>query len=187
MGVLVDEPELSMMPGDEIHGFVLESIDVLDDYHGYGYFYRHRITGMEVYHVANKDPENFFGFIFKTPPVNDCGTPHIIEHCLLAGSKRYPVRDPFMSLLKGSANTFMNAMTYPDYTVYPAASPLLKDYKHLFAVYADAVFNPLLREETFWQEGIRITTDPEGNLKFDGVVYNEMLGELSLSRYAVFL
>ena len=179
MGVRVDEPELSMMPGDEIHGFVLESIDVLDDYHGYGYFYRHRITGMEVYHVANKDPENFFGFIFKTPPVNDCGTPHIIEHCLLAGSKRYPVRDPFMSLLKGSANTFMNAMTYPDYTVYPAASPLLKDYKHLFAVYADAVFNPLLREETFWQEGIRITTDPEGNLKFDGVVYNEMLGELS--------
>lgn len=167
------------MPGDEVHGFVLESIDVLDDYHGYGYFYRHRITGMEAYHVANKDPENFFAFIFKTPPVDDCGTPHIIEHCLLAGSKRYPVRDPFMSLLKGSVNTFMNAMTYPDHTVYPAASPLEKDFKNLFAVYADAVFNPLLREETFWQEGIRITSDGEGKLKFDGVVFNEMLGELS--------
>lgn len=134
---------------------------------------------MEVYHVANRDPENFFAFIFKTPPVDDCGTPHIIEHCLLAGSGRYPVRDPFMSLLKGSVNTFMNAMTYPDYTVYPAASPLQKDFKNLFAVYADAVFNPLLREETFWQEGIRISGDAEGKLKFDGVVFNEMLGELS--------
>lgn len=169
----------AFMPGDEIHGFILESIDVLDDYNGYGYFFRHRMSGMEVYHVANDDSENFFGFIFKTPPVNDCGTPHIIEHCLLAGSKRYPVRDPFMSLLKGSANTFMNAMTYPDYTVYPAASPLEKDFNHLFAVYADAVFNPLLREETFWQEGVRITADEEGSLRFDGVVFNEMLGELS--------
>lgn len=173
------EQRRNLMPGDELHGFILESIDVLEDYHGYGYFFRHRISGMEVYHVANEDPENFFGFIFKTPPVNDCGTPHIIEHCILAGSERYPVRDPFMSLLKGSANTFMNAMTYPDYTVYPAASPLEKDFSHLFSVYADAVFSPLLREETFWQEGIRITADESGELKFDGVVFNEMLGELS--------
>lgn len=173
------EHRKELMPGDEVHGFVVESIDVLDDYHGYGYCFRHRMTGMEVYHVANDDSENFFGFIFKTPPVNDCGTPHIIEHCLLAGSGRYPVRDPFMSLLKGSANTFMNAMTYPDYTVYPAASPLAKDFSHLFSVYADAVFNPLLREETFWQEGVRITADDTGNLRFDGVVFNEMLGELS--------
>ncbi|WP_422481022.1 insulinase family protein [Pleomorphochaeta sp. DL1XJH-081] len=170
---------VALMPGDEIHGFVLESIDVLDDYHGYGYFFRHRMSGMEVYHVANDDTENLFAFIFKTPPVNDCGTPHIIEHCILAGSKRYPVRDPFMSLLKGSANTFMNAMTYPDYTVYPAASPLKKDFENLFSVYADAVFNPLLREETFWQEGIRIDATEDGSLNFGGVVFNEMLGELS--------
>lgn len=170
---------VALMPGDEIHGFVLESIDVLDEYHGYGYFFRHRMSGMEVYHLANDDIENFFGFIFKTPPVNDCGTPHIIEHCVLAGSKHFPVRDPFMSLLKGSANTFMNAMTYPDYTVYPAASPLKKDFENLFSVYADAVFNPLLREETFWQEGVRITAAEDGSLKFDGVVFNEMLGELS--------
>ena len=173
------EHRKELMPGDEINGFVVESIDVLDDYHGYGYFFRHRMTGMEVYHIANDDSENFFGFVFKTPPVNDCGTPHIIEHCLLAGSGRYPVRDPFMSLLKGSANTFMNAMTYPDYTVYPAASPLEKDFSHLFSVYADAVFNPLLREETFWQEGVRITADDAGDIRFDGVVFNEMLGELS--------
>ncbi|MGI6432651.1 MAG: insulinase family protein [Sphaerochaetaceae bacterium] len=165
--------------GDEVHGFLLESIDVLEDYHGYGYFYRHRLSGMEVYHVANDDRENFFAFMFKTPPDDDCGTPHIIEHSILAGSKRYPVRDPFMSLLKGSVNTFMNAMTYPDYTVYPAASVLPKDYKNLFAVYADAVFNPLLAEKTFWQEGIRTVAHEDGSLSFDGVVFNEMLGDLS--------
>ena len=108
---------MRMMPGDESHGFILQAVDVLDDYHGFGYLFRHRITGMEVYHVANDDSENFFGYLFKTPPLNDCGIPHIIEHSILAGSKRYPLRDPFMALLKGSANTFMNAMTYPDFTV----------------------------------------------------------------------
>lgn len=168
-----------LMIGDELHGFILQAVDVLDDYHGYGYLFHHRITGMEVYQVANDDAENTFGYLFKTPPLNDCGTPHIIEHSILAGSKRYPVRDPFMSLLKGSANTFMNAMTYPDLTVYPAASPLAKDFAHLFAVYTDAVFNPLLREETFWQEGIRLSADAEGRLQFDGVVFNEMKGEMS--------
>jgi len=167
------------MLGDEIHGFQLESIDVLEDYHGYGYLFRHRISKMEVYHVANDDSENFFAFIFKTPPVDDCGTPHIIEHSVLAGSKRYPIKDPFMSLLKGSVNTFMNAMTYPDYTIYLAASPLEADYQNLFQLYSDAVFNPLLREETFWQEGIRLVQHENGEYSFDGVVFNEMLGDLS--------
>ncbi|MDA3822831.1 MAG: insulinase family protein, partial [Bacteroidales bacterium] len=170
---------LLQTPGDESHGFVLESVDVLDDYHGYGYQYRHRITGMSVYHIANNDKENFFSFIFKTPPQDDCGTAHIIEHSVLAGSKRYSLKDPFMSLLKGSAQTFMNAMTYPDYTAYPAASPVKKDFQNLFKVYADAVFNPLLRENTFRQEGIRTVVNPDETLKFDGVVFNEMLGELS--------
>ncbi len=179
LGADANQAGMRMMPGDELHGFILQAVDVLDDYHGFGYLLRHRITGMEVYHVANEDSENFFGYLFKTPPLNDCGVPHIIEHCILAGSKRYPLRDPFMALLKGSANTFMNAMTYPDFTVYPAASPLAKDFSHLFAVYTDAVFNPLLREETFWQEGIRLTADKDGKLRFDGVVFNEMLGELS--------
>lgn len=179
MEKVVDPQNQQFMLGDEVNGFVLESIDYLEEYHGFGYHFRHRICKMEVYHVANNDPENFFAFVFKTPPVDDCGTAHIIEHAVLAGSKRYPIRDPFMSLLKGSVNTFMNAMTYPDYTVYPAASPLLKDYKNLFKVYADAVFNPLLKEEIFWQEGIRIVPNEAGELSFDGVVYNEMLGALS--------
>lgn len=174
-----DQKGLLQTPGDECYGFILESVDVLDDYHGYGYQYRHRITGMSVYHIANDDKENFFSFIFKTPPQDDCGTAHIIEHSVLAGSKRYPLKDPFMSLLKGSAQTFMNAMTYPDYTAYPAASPVEKDFQNLFKVYADAVFNPLLRENTFRQEGIRTVVNPDDTLKFDGVVFNEMLGELS--------
>lgn len=169
----------TIVPGDEIANFILESVDILDDYHGYGYLFRHRISGMQVYHIANDDKENFFSFIFKTPPHDDCGAPHIIEHSILAGSKNYPLKDPFMSLLKGSAQTFMNAMTYPDFTVYPAASAVQKDFRNLFSVYADAVFNPLLREQTFWQEGIRLEADGDGSLHFDGVVYNEMLGELS--------
>jgi Zn-dependent M16 (insulinase) family peptidase len=164
--------------GDELSGFVVESVNYIEEYQGYGYFMRHRITNMEVYHLNTTDIVNFFAFVFKTPPVDDCGNPHIIEHSVLAGSKRYPVRDPFMALLKGSVNTFMNALTYPDYTIYPAASPLKKDFNNLFKVYADAVFAPLLREETFWQEGIRISLEDD-QLGYDGVVFNEMLGELS--------
>ncbi len=176
---MADKQKSELAIGDEIHGFILESIDLLKEYQGYGYFFRHRITNMEVYHLANEDRENFFSFLFKTPPVDDRGTPHIIEHCVLAGSKRFPVKDPFMTLLKGSAQTFMNALTYPDFTAYPAASPLEKDFNNLFAVYADAVFNPLLREEVFWQEGIRIEVDEEGELNYKGVVFNEMLGAYS--------
>jgi Zn-dependent M16 (insulinase) family peptidase len=171
--------DVGFLPGDESHGFVVQAVDVLDDYHGMGRAFKHRATGMEVYHVANDDPECVFGFIFKTPPLNDSGAPHIIEHSILAGSKRYPVKDPFMALLKGSVNTFMNAMTYPDFTVYPAASVLPKDFMNLFAVYSDAVFNPLLRQETFWQEGIRLVVDADGVPHFDGVVFNEMKGEMS--------
>ncbi len=167
------------MPGAEVNGFILQSVDVLDDYHGYGYHYHHRITGMEVYHISNDDPENFFSFIFRTPVQDDCGTPHIIEHSVLAGSGKYPLKDPFMSLLKGSAQTFMNAMTYPDFTAYPAASIVKQDFMNLFTVYADAVFNPLLKKETFWQEGIRVTLDDEGVPRYEGVVFNEMLGEMS--------
>jgi len=164
--------------GDEVSGFQLVEISTLPEYKGVGYLFRHIETGMEVFQVVNEDSELFFSYVFKTLPGNDCGIAHILEHCVLAGSERYPVRDPFMTLLKGSTNTFMNAMTYPDKTLYPAASPLKKDFDNLFSVYTDAVFAPLLREETFWQEGVRLVTDGE-NLHFEGVVYNEMLGDSS--------
>ncbi|MFA5513353.1 MAG: insulinase family protein [Sphaerochaetaceae bacterium] len=176
---MVPEEIKELNVGDELFGFILKSIDVIEEYRAKGYLFVHRLTNMEVFHLKNDDKENFFSFVFKTPPVDECGTAHIIEHCILAGSRRYPIKDPFMELLKGSVNTFMNGMTYPDYTMYPAASPLEKDYYNLFKVYSDAVFDPLLRRETFWQEGIRLSADENRNLSFDGVVFNEMLGELS--------
>ncbi len=161
--------------GDEVSGFVLSEISPLEEYKATGYLFRHIATQMEVYQVVNNDKELFFSYVFRTLPNNDAGIAHILEHCCLAGSRKYPVRDPFMTLLKGSTNTFMNAMTYPDRTMYPAASPLQKDFDNLFSVYTDAVFAPLLREETFQQEGVRMVCEGE-TCHFEGVVYNEMLG-----------
>ncbi len=165
--------------GDDLHGFTLVSKKELPEQHGTGYLFRHDATGLELYKIANDDPENVFGFIFKTPPKNSSGTPHIIEHSVLAGSRRYPTKDPFLELMKGSANTFLNAMTYPDKTLYPAASPVKKDFYNLLSVYADAVFFPLLRKGTFKQEGIRVTQDQKGNFSYDGIVFNEMKGSYS--------
>ncbi len=164
---------------DGIHGFTLVSKKDLPEQNGTGSLFKHDATGFEIYKIANADPENVFGFVFKTPPKNSYGTPHIIEHSVLAGSRSYPTKDPFLELMKGSANTFLNAMTYPDKTIYPAASPLKKDFYNLFSVYADAVFFPLLRKETFKQEGIRVTLDPKGELSYDGIVFNEMKGAYS--------
>ena len=164
--------------GDEYSGFQLIQITPLSEYKGIGYLFRHIETNMEVFQLVNDDNERFFSYVFRTLPNNDCGIAHILEHCVLAGSKRYPVRDPFMTLLKGSTNTFMNAMTYPDKTLYPGASPLKQDFENLLHVYTDAVFAPLLREETFWQEGVRLVCDGD-SCHFEGVVYNEMLGDSS--------
>lgn len=165
--------------GDTLHGFTLVSSAELPEQHGVGLRFRHDATGLDLFHISNDDPENLFAIMMKTPPKNDAGTPHIIEHAVLAGSRRYPEKEPFLSLMKGSANTFLNAMTYPDKTVYPAASPVPKDYFNLFGVYADAVFFPLLRKETFKQEGIRITVDGKNKIGFDGIVFNEMKGAYS--------
>jgi Zn-dependent M16 (insulinase) family peptidase len=162
--------------GNVVSGFELVEISPLQDYKATGYLFRHIATGMEVYQVVNEDTELFFSYVFRTIPNNDCGIAHILEHSVLAGSKKYPVRDPFMTLLKGSTNTYMNAMTYPDKTLYPAASPLREDFENLFNVYSDAVFAPLLREETFQQEGVRLVCDEEA-CHFEGVVFNEMLGD----------
>lgn len=143
-----------------------------------GTLYEHE-CGMRVFHIEAEDEELFFSFAFPTPPASSDGVFHIIEHSALSGSKDYPVRDPFTSLSASSVASYMNAMTFPDMTLYLAASPLKKDFDNLFAVYADAVFAPLLRKETFMQEGIR--RSEEG---FDGVVFNEMRGD-SFSRESV--
>jgi len=165
--------------GDTLHGFILKSISDLKEYKGKGYMFGHEKTGLELFHLNNDDEDNLFSFVFKTPVSSDTGVAHILEHSVLSGSKNYPVKDPFMSLIKGSMNTFINAMTYPDKTVYPASSPVEKDYFNIMGVYADAVFFPLLKKEVFQQEGHRLEFDEDGNLRIVGVVYNEMKGAYS--------
>lgn len=148
----------------------IDSHEVVD-YHGVGTLYEHEKTGMQVFCIKNSDNELFAGYMFRTPSTSNCGVAHIIEHSVLSGSKKYPVKDPFMLLSTGSANTFMNAITYPGHTFYPFASVVKKDFDNIFNVYTDAVFDPLLRKQTFYQEGIRQTDG-----RFDGVVFNEMKG-----------
>ncbi len=157
-------------------GFRLLTEGDLPDYRGTARHLRHEATGCEVLHVACSDPECLFAFSFLTPPEDDSGASHILEHSVLSGSRRYPLREPFTMLMKGSVQTFLNAFTYPDRTVYPAASCNPRDFLNLLDVYGDAVFFPLLREETFRQEGWRLEGVREGNLRLSGVVYNEMKG-----------
>ncbi|MGP1601790.1 insulinase family protein [Treponema sp.] len=150
-----------------------------DDYKSTGLFYRHTKTGMEVFHLLNDDEENLFAFGFKTLNPTSDGAAHVLEHSVLCGSKRYPLKDPFMQLNSQSVKTFLNAMTFPDKTLYPAASMVKADYFNLMAVYGDAVFNPLLLKETFAQEAHRFEADETGRISIQGVVYNEMKGAYS--------
>lgn len=160
-------------------GFNLISEKEMPEYRARGIWITHNITGCEIFHLLNDDSENLFSFTFKTPPEDCTGAAHIVEHAVLSGSKKYPLKDPFLSLLKGSMNTFLNAMTYPDKTTYPASSTLEKDYFNLMSVYGDAVFFPLLKKEVFHQEGCRFEIGSRGELSVNGVVYNEMQGNYS--------
>ncbi len=144
------------------------------EYGGDACFYVHRETGMEVFHIRNKQSERCCNFMFSTPSEDSKGVAHILEHTVLCGSRRFPVKDPFSQVLLSSPNTFLNAITFSDKTMYPFASPLKKDFDILFDIYSDAVFDPLLRRESFLQEGIRAFDG-----KFDGVVFNEMCGARS--------
>ncbi|MEL3906343.1 MAG: insulinase family protein [Treponema sp.] len=159
-----------------IHGFHIISKTPLEEIQSTGIFARHAVTGLEVYHIYNDDKENLFSFAFMTPPENSRGTAHIIEHSVLCGSKNYPLKDPFLVLSKQSVKTFLNAMTFPDKTVYPASSIIESDYFNLMSVYGDAVFFPLLKRETFEQEGHRLEQSQDRTLHYSGVVLNEMRG-----------
>ena len=169
--------------GSVIEGFRVEKVSDLPDYRAKGIQLIHERTGFIVYYVDTDDNEKFFSYTAYTPPMNSKGIPHIIEHTVLSGSRKYPVKDPFMLLVRNSCNTFLNALTGVDRTYYPAASTVEKDFGNLFSVYTDAVFAPLLREETFMQEGIRISS--EGGLHFEGVVFSEMLGEMAEHEYVL--
>lgn len=147
-----------------------------------GYFLRHKKTGARVVLMENDDDNKVFCVGFRTPPEDDTGLPHILEHSVLCGSKNFPLKDPFVELIKGSLNTFLNAMTYPDKTVYPVASCNDKDFQNLMHIYMDAVFYPNIyqHEEIFWQEGWSYHLESaEDELTYNGVVYNEMKGAFS--------
>lgn len=143
----------------------------------------HRPSGAQVMHIENDDPENLFCLSFQTLPSDSKGAAHILEHTVLCGSKKFPVKDPFFSMTRRSLNTFMNAMTGSDFTCYPAASQVEKDFYNLFDVYLDAVFHPELKKLSFLQEGCRLEfskpNNPKSALEFKGIVFNEMKGSLS--------
>ncbi|MCS6758927.1 MAG: insulinase family protein, partial [Candidatus Devosia euplotis] len=142
--------------------------------------FRHKKTGAEVLSLVNDDENKVFGITFKTPPTDSTGIAHILEHSALCGSRKYPVKKPFVELIKGSLNTFLNAMTFPDKTAYPVASQNLKDFYNLVDVYLDAAFFPLLTKETFLQEGWRYELeDTSAPLVCKGVVFSEMKGVFS--------
>lgn len=140
----------------------------------------HSPTGAELLSLENEDENKVFGITFRTPPEDSTGLPHIMEHSVLCGSEKYPVKEPFVELLKGSLNTFVNAFTYPDKTCYPCASQNLQDFYNLIDVYVDATFHPLIPEHILEQEGWHYEAEsPEELLNYKGVVFNEMKGAYS--------
>ncbi len=168
--------------GREIQGYELQKVEDLKDVKSEGLLYRHRKSGARVMVISNDDDNKVFSIGFRTPPTDNTGIPHIIEHSVLCGSRSFPAKDPFVELAKGSLNTFLNAMTFSDKTMYPVASCNDKDFQNLMHIYLDAVFYPNIynREEIFLQEGWHYElSDPEGEIAYNGVVYNEMKGVFS--------
>lgn len=169
--------------GDLHEEFTFTKVRPIEELQVVLYELKHNLTGAEVMHIASDDQENLFCISFKTLPTDSTGVAHILEHTVLCGSKKFPIKDPFFSMSRRSLNTFLNAMTGADFTCYPAASQVEKDFYNLLLVYLDAVFFPELKELSFRQEGHRLefekTTDPTSPLIFKGVVFNEMKGSLS--------
>lgn len=163
----------------EIYGFKEVAREELVELGGDAVVYEHIKTGGRVLSVINSDENKTFGISFRTPPEDSTGLAHILEHSVLCGSRKYPVKEPFVELLKGSLQTFLNAMTFPDKTVYPVASPNVQDFYNLIGVYLDAVFYPNLTPNTLMQEGWHHVPTEDGKLEYKGVVFNEMKGAYS--------
>jgi presequence protease len=162
------------------NGFELLRERALTELNSTAQFYRHAKTGAELLSLINDDENKVFGITFRTPPRDSTGVAHILEHAVLCGSRKYPVKEPFVELMKGSLNTFLNAMTFQDKTCYPVASQYLRDFYNLIDVYLDAVFYPRLTLNTFQQEGWHYELDTvDEPLAYKGVVFNEMKGSYS--------
>ena len=162
------------------NGFELVREQALLELNSTARFYRHAKTGAELLSIVNDDENKVFGVTFRTPPHDSTGVAHILEHAVLCGSRKYPVKEPFVELMKGSLNTFVNAITFPDKTCYPVASQNLRDFYNLIDVYLDAVFYPRIALNTFQQEGWHYELNAiDGPLVYKGVVFNEMKGSYS--------
>ena len=161
----------------------------LMEVNGYGYILSHNKTKARVAVIENDYTNKVFTIGFRTPPADDTGVPHITEHSVLCGSRKFPVKDPFVELCKGSLNTFLNAMTYSDKTVYPLASLNEKDFHNLMLVYMDAGFYPNMNEKKLIMmlEGWHYEIEEEtGELTYNGVVFNEMKGVYSSSEQQLY-
>jgi Zn-dependent M16 (insulinase) family peptidase len=168
--------------GNLYHGFRLQEETRLMDIQSTARLFYHEKSGAQLLSLENQDDNKVFSITFRTPPADSTGTPHIIEHSVLCGSRKFPLREPFVELVKGSLNTYLNAMTFPDKTMYPVASRNQKDFRNLMDVYLDAVFYPSIYKspETLMQEGWHYELeDKDGDITYKGVVYNEMKGALS--------
>ena len=143
------------MAFEKLETYQLLREEVISDLNSTAYILRHKKSGARIFLLSNEDENKVFTIGFRTPPVNSTGVAHILEHSVLCGSEKFPLKDPFVELVKGSLNTFLNAMTYPDKTVYPVASCNDADFQNLMDVYMDAVLNPLIYEtdKIFRQEG----------------------------------
>ena len=173
---------MNIKVNDERFGFRLKKISEVPEINSKTYEFEHVKTGAKLFYVAADDDNKVFYIAFRTPPKDDTGAAHIVEHSVLCGSRKYPLKEPFVELAKGSLNTFLNAMTYPDKTVYPVASRNAKDFRNLEDVYLDAVFYPVMLDtpEILMQEGHHFEIEnPDEPLTYSGVVYNEMKGAFS--------
>ena len=179
----MSQNETLFVPGAVIHGFTVRKTTPVPALRGTALELEHLASGARVLHLHSDDTENLFSISIPTPPPDDTGIPHILEHSVLAGSRQFPVREPFFEMLKSSMATFINAMTGPDCTYYPVSSNVQQDLFNLADVYFDAVFHPLLTEDTFRREGHHLApsdpANPTGALTVNGIVYNEMKGVFS--------
>lgn len=166
----------------KLSSYEVNKVQFIEEINSQGILLRHKRSGARVVLVSNDDENKVFSIAFRTTPKDSTGAPHIIEHSVLCGSREFPLKDPFVELVKGSMNTFLNALTYPDKTMYPVASCNDKDFQNLMHVYLDAVFYPAIyeHEEIFRQEGWHYELDSmDDELRYNGVVYNEMKGVFS--------
>ena len=165
---------------DKLHGFTVTNIREIKEIGGRLVEMEHDVTGAKLAWTDNGDENKLFSVGFRTIPEDSTGVFHILEHSVLCGSENYPVKEPFVELMKTSMNTFLNAMTFPDKTLYPVSSRIEQDYLNLMGVYLDAVFRPNILHDPniFYQEGWHIDTT-EGEPVFKGVVFNEMKGAMS--------